>query len=470
MREVCRSYLAIVLCLTLIPGQFAPLVQASSSAGKQSNTSPFITNPLAVAIANPIGTAPTLLHYHTSAVHSFGELAPPHRGNLRSNGSRTRTLRADANTQSQSANLPGQSSTVLPDGRLLVLGGESKDGPVSTGFIKDLSSGQITQLPTRLLHARAYHTATILPDGSVFIFGGVQQGSEVEKSAEIFDPSSLAFQEVPTTGLTARSCHSATVLTDGRLLIAGGLSENAGVSAGIEFWNSRNQTVSPSSVKMLAPRRGQTATLLPDGSVLFWGGFDKYGDPLTYGEVFDPSTQTTRMQASQLQHDRRAPLIETSIPQNGDQAVALDSVISVRFSEPLQVQSLNASTVILSGPDINPVTTKVVPAEAGMLVFVTPQSPLLSGQTYSLMISDAVDSAGQFVSATTITFTTASTAGQASDQTGIISSGSQDSSDPLDSTWRKLTPLQAPSGGTALAGQTLQLNGQPLSNVTLTID
>src|SRR5207302_525051 len=100
--------------------------------------------------------------------------------------------------------------------------------------------------------------------------------------------------------------------------------------------------------------------------------------------------------------------------------------------------------------------------------FVTPQSALLPGTDYSLTISGAVDSSGQSLPGTTITFTTAGQAG--SGQAGIIGSGSQDPSDPLDSTWRKLPPLHAPAGMTALAGQTLELNGRPLSNVTLTID
>src|SRR5919197_5303117 len=59
--------------------------------------------------------------------------------------------------------LPGQSVTILPDGKWLLVGGETTKGSLSTVSIWDPYSGVIQQLTSQLQHARAWHTATMLP-------------------------------------------------------------------------------------------------------------------------------------------------------------------------------------------------------------------------------------------------------------------------------------------------------------------
>src|SRR5215831_14859654 len=73
---------------------------------------------------------------------------------------------------------------------------------------------------------RFFHTSTLLPDGrvliaggnSAFLFGGA---SAVESSAELYDPATGTFA---ATGAmtTPRDGHTATLLPDGRVLLAGG--------------------------------------------------------------------------------------------------------------------------------------------------------------------------------------------------------------------------------------------------------
>ena len=101
------------------------------------------------------------------------------------------------------------------------------------------------------------------------------------------------------------------------------------------------------------------------------------------------------------------PSVAASLPQDGDQNVALDVSIAVRFSKPLQVDTVNLNTAVLADPEASNVVVKVVAAEAGMLAFVTPQTSLLPGTGYTLTLSGVTDPSGLALPDTTITFTTA---------------------------------------------------------------
>src|SRR5215207_9071673 len=64
----------------------------------------------------------------------------------------------------------GQTVTLLPDGRLLAIGGIGPEGTLSTASLIDPLTGQTAPL-ANIREARAWHSATVLPDGRVFIFG-----------------------------------------------------------------------------------------------------------------------------------------------------------------------------------------------------------------------------------------------------------------------------------------------------------
>ena len=114
--------------------------------------------------------------------------------------------------QSASA-IDGQTSTLLPDGRTLIIGGEGADGPLAAIGIKDQHTGVVSVVARELLHARAWHTTTLLPDGTVLILGGVGASGHVVESVEIIDPETQSSELLRHTGLTARAYHTATLLT-----------------------------------------------------------------------------------------------------------------------------------------------------------------------------------------------------------------------------------------------------------------
>ena len=83
--------------------------------------------------------------------------------------------------------------------------------------------------------ARKFHTASILPDGKVLIAGG--EADQPLSSIEIFDPSSEAFTTAPS--MTApRSKHAAVELADSTILLVGG------AQAGLLFFDMNYQSTS----------------------------------------------------------------------------------------------------------------------------------------------------------------------------------------------------------------------------------
>lgn len=379
--------------------------------------------------------------------------------------------------------LDGQSRTLLPDGRVLLLGGIESGSTTNSAFLENPKTGDLTKLPKALIQARAYHTATLLPNGKVFIFGGVGNGDSIVTQAEIFNPVDLSFTEYASSSLTPRSRHTATLLTNGNVLIAGGLNGQGKPLDSVEIWNYRSgQSASPSLI-LRSPRSGHTASLLPDGEVFIMGGQDQYGAATDLGEVIDPDTGTTRLvgKSPDLPQHPTPPILEASIPQSGENGVSVDPVISLRFSEPMDVATVNDKTIVLTGP-LGTVNVNVVPAEGGMLAFITPESPLQNGASYVLSISGVSDAAGIPLANATVLFSTevgmmTSSAGETGGNSGVNpgtgewSNGAvaTNATSGFNSQWRRIPMLVAHKGATALAGQVLTMSGSPLPNVELEI-
>src|SRR5262249_18680875 len=110
----------------------------------------------------------------------------------------------------------GQSITPLPDGRMLLAGGEH-NGTISEELhLVDPLTQHETAPAGGLANARSGHTATVLPDGTVLILGGVGRDGHVLMSAERFDPAGKRSLGSAIPGLLARAWHTATLMTDGR--------------------------------------------------------------------------------------------------------------------------------------------------------------------------------------------------------------------------------------------------------------
>ena len=186
-------------------------------------------------------------------------------------------------------------ATLLSDGRVLIVGGApsgASDITTVDKFVYNPKSGTFS--PTgSMTTPRGLQTMTLLPDGRVLVVGGCYNGSG-QASADLYNPKTGKFS--PTGSMATPRCYqTATLLPDGRVLIAGGFSNVSGLSlASAELYNPKTGTFSPTG-SMTAARAAQTATLLPDGNVLITGG-DAWGfmggNNLASAEIYDPKTGT----------------------------------------------------------------------------------------------------------------------------------------------------------------------------------
>jgi RHS repeat-associated protein len=410
----------------------------------------------------------------------------PHAGLNRANATAPGIVRFMRIPEPQvEAQTPGQSATLMPDGRWLLIGGRGEDGrPSRRAQVRDArSSGGAAAAATQTLEgelqqAREGHTATLLPDGTVLVFGGLGSSGDPLDTAELYRPSSQQFEPLAVKGLTARAHHTATLLTDGRVLLAGGTSTAGGqMHTRAELWDAQTRAARPVGGQLPSARRGHTATLQPDGTVLLWGGVNKDGASLEDGVLYEPETGgLTWVGSFSKYEDENAPYLRASVPEDGTTGVAVEARVALRFSKPLSVATVNGQTVTLKGPR-GVVEAQLTPAEGGMLAFVTPRAALEAETTYTLTLGEAEDEGARTLSYTMLSFTT----GGGSDAPGRGLNDGEDwipdtrnlrgdwRSHRPESQWEKQEPLQAAAGVTALAGQVLLLNGNPLADVMIAI-
>jgi N-acetylneuraminic acid mutarotase len=171
-------------------------------------------------------------------------------------------------------------ATLLQDGRVLVVGGLTvtlQDGglfpsQLTSAEIYDPNSDRWSMTAPTDQH-RLGHTATRLPDGRVIVAGGQSDSGTFLKSTEIYDPAQDRWISAAPMA-ASRFGHVATLTADGDVLVAGGLGVepnalNVALTSAELYNPGTNLWVTVA--KMAEFHSEDTATLLRNGNVLVVG-------------------------------------------------------------------------------------------------------------------------------------------------------------------------------------------------------
>ena len=182
-------------------------------------------------------------------------------------------------------------ATLLPDGRVLITGGQANFSavPLSSAEIYNPATGTFSPTGSMGIN-RAMHTATLLSNGKVLIAGGF--GTAVwHATGELFDPATGIFTPVFNTMFVGRRVHTATLMPNGKVLLAGG-DDGVVITNTADVYDPFTNVFGPTGSPMTAPRWTHAATLLANGTVLISGGTPARGinAPVATSEIYDPST------------------------------------------------------------------------------------------------------------------------------------------------------------------------------------
>jgi hypothetical protein len=342
-QRVARRWIALVSIFGIVGVLNAPMARAAddpSSVGQWSAQIP----------VGVIGVAASLLHNGKVLMWESRE------GGI---GSRARLFDPTTNatqdvSMTYARNIFCAGSSFLPDGRLLVTGGD----PASFTGTKDSNIGDsgvsifdpITQTwseTTRMAFARWYPSNVELADGETLAFSGNDEFGQRVLKAESFDPSTQTWTTLPATANKEVGLYPRTLLLpDGKILVAGKLQNTSVFDPSTNTWSfvgafnvgerkEGGAVLLPGLSKVLAAggrttagavtntaelldlnsptpqwtygapmasaRINENLVLLADGTVLAvgGGGGTPYGNPEKSAELYDPVTGTWKTMASQ---------------------------------------------------------------------------------------------------------------------------------------------------------------------------
>ena len=189
-------------------------------------------------------------------------------------------------------------TTLLANGKVLATGGRIHTGPdysdlkaIADADLYDPATGKWSATGTMTI-SHTDHSASLLPNGQVLVAGGetVDFNGVTVASAELYNPVTGTWTATGSM-LLSRERHTANVLQNGQVLVAGGDfwdGVNFGVFSESELYDPTLGTWS-ATASMSTSRFGARAALLRDGRVLAAGGAtDSTFIPTATAELYTP--------------------------------------------------------------------------------------------------------------------------------------------------------------------------------------
>ena len=184
-------------------------------------------------------------------------------------------------------------ATLLPDGRVVIAGGQDANGNVLATVEIFQPDGTVSSGPP-MGTPRYGHSAVLLGNGHLLVAGGHTTGGAVLKTAEIFDPSSNTWTSISSLMTDARADFTMSALSSGDALVIGG-NNGSGPVGSIDRFSVSAGTFSPQAA-LSVPRKLHAASVLRDGRIVVTGGIGvgqgAASIPVSLTEIYDPDTNT----------------------------------------------------------------------------------------------------------------------------------------------------------------------------------
>lgn len=208
-----------------------------------------------------------------------------------------------SNTIDTTANQPEpfnsySTTTILNDGRIMFIGGESNTGEGLTDAAIFMMANNQWQNIHPMQQKRMLAIASTLQDNSVLVTGGISAaGAGTELSAvELYTPDADQWTQMAAMQ-TARVRHTATLLDNGKVLIVGGEDGPTQALNTVELYDPATQ-IWTQLPEMQEARCDHYAVLLPDNQVMVAGGWTDDGQ-VDLVEIYDHAkNQWSRADAS----------------------------------------------------------------------------------------------------------------------------------------------------------------------------
>ncbi len=184
-------------------------------------------------------------------------------------------------------------ATLLPNGKVLIAGGAGSNGILasaeSSAELYDPAADQWT-LTGSMSTPRVGATATLLPNGKVLVAGGQTDiTGDSTNGAELYDPATGIWS--PTGSMSVvRSFQDAVLLHNGQVLIVGGYDINNNFARSTaELYHPDDGTWTTTGSLNTSHTFPARSVLLPSGKVLIAGGTSNL-TTLATAEQYDPAT------------------------------------------------------------------------------------------------------------------------------------------------------------------------------------
>ncbi|MDQ3098811.1 MAG: hypothetical protein M3Q44_03625 [bacterium] len=189
-----------------------------------------------------------------------------------------------------------QTSTLLPNGTVLLAGGRNA-AVLSSAEVHNPDTLTSVATTNNMTVNKINHAASLLSNGRVLITGGGTTSTTSSSTANLFTPSSTSGAFAATAGnmKISRSDQTSVLLRNGKVLLAGGRTSTTATSTAELFdpttVTAANVFTATTNNLTAGVRYGHRATLLPNGNVVISGGTNGTG-PLSSAEIYDDATGT----------------------------------------------------------------------------------------------------------------------------------------------------------------------------------